>query len=108
MAKLAQAQVTTDITAVYTVPVTEVTLLQSFEVTNDTSGDIAFSLWLVPGGSEPTSGNSLYENYNIKAGDKLDYAAAQVLGNTLEIQVQGSKPGLSIVINGVENTQLPS
>ena len=104
MIKLAQADVSNKITTLYTVPDGMTAITESTVVINNTKGDLGFSLWIVPGGSEPTIENALYIDQVIKAHSTVTSPVVQVLENTTSIQIQGSQLGLSIILNGVEKS----
>jgi hypothetical protein len=102
--KIAQGEINTSISTLYTVPEGTVTLMKTIDVTNSTANPISFSLWMVPGGDTPALANALYASQPVEGFSNFQWSAVQVLNTTETIQVQATDVGLAINISGGEAT----
>lgn len=100
--RLAQFDIRTFVSGIYTTPTGIKTILKSWMVCNTTASGIPLRLFLVPRDGVAGSANALCYNKNIPAEEVWGWEGEQVLEFGDSIQVQALAAGLTITLSGVE------
>lgn len=100
--RLAQAEVPTIDTTIYTVPALTTTIVQVIDVANVSGATVALYINFVPSAGAPAGGNAIVYNLDISAKGVLSYTGPAALATGGFISVKGSTTGLTITVSGIE------
>jgi len=99
---LAQAAMTVDYIAVYTVPANTRTFVKDITFCNTTVGAIDIFLSLVPNEGTPGTGNAIYYSHSLASYATLQWKGVQILNAAGTIQVKASATGCTVNVSGGE------
>lgn len=99
---LAQAEITTDYIAVYTVPENTRTYIKDITVINTTGSTKHIYLSLVPNEDAPGAANAVFYNTILPGYTVLQWTGAQIMNVADTIQVKADAAGCTINVTGGE------
>jgi len=99
---LAQAEMTTDYLAVYTVPANTRTYVKDITIANTTASTIRIYVSLVPDQGTPGASNALFYNTILPAYTVVQWTGAQILNTSGTVQVKASAAGCTVNVTGGE------
>jgi hypothetical protein len=102
--KLAQAQLGTGISTLYTVPGATKTVIGVVHVANTTNSDKTFRLHHVPSAGSADTTNALAYDLTVKANDFLEFGKGLVLETGETLQGLASAAGaVTVQVSGIES-----
>lgn len=100
--KIAQAEMLTSYTSVYTVPTATRTFVKDIDIMNTTASAVGVYVHLVPAGVAVGTGNALFYNVQIPPNTIMQWAGSQIMDHNDTIQIKASATGCTITISGGE------
>jgi hypothetical protein len=98
--QIAQAEVTTGYTTIYTVAASQRLYIKCVDVCNTSGAATTFTMHLVANGSSALVGNALFYGSSIAANDNLQWTGTQLIDVGATIQVKASAANLTVTISG--------
>jgi hypothetical protein len=98
--QIAQAEVTTGYTTIYTVIAAQRLYIKCVDVCNTSGAATTFTMHLVANGSTALVGNALFFESSIAANDNLQWTGTQLIDVGATIQVKASAANLTVTISG--------